>query len=336
MILFTGGGRLSHCMLGYTPSRYTSPQVHPQAGTHTPGRYTPQQVYLLVQCMLGYGQEGGGTHPTGMQSCYQLQRSCGQGYVFTCVCDSVNRGVSASVYAGIPPWEQTPPQADTPQSRPPRADPPLEQTHPREQTPPWSRHPPGADTLRSRHPHPHPPGADTPPSRLRHTVNERPVRIYWNAFLFINVGELYCQCLHSEFTKNICDVVAKFLLGVMILNMIQIVQAAFANVLHTSTTIRKPLPPKLKKFLAFLSCPRKEETDDRKPQRNGGQKNVILIEQGNAIANLNANDKEGIETEGSKNADGKQAGETDKMLDGGGGEKRARLHRRLEAFLLVP
>ena len=122
--------------------------------------------------------------------------------------------------------------------------------------------------------------------------------------------------------KNICDVVAKFLLGVMILNMIQIVQAAFANVLHTSTTIRKPLPPKLKKFLAFLFFPRKEEKDDRKPQRNGGQKNVILTEQGNAIANLNANDKEGIETEGSKNADGKQAGETDKMLDGGGGEER--------------
>ena len=108
----------------------------------------------------------------------------------------------------------------------------------------------------------------------------------------------------------------------MILNMIQIVQAAFANVLHTSTTIRIPLPPKLKKVLAFLSCSREEEPDGRKPQKNGGQKNVILTEQGNAIANLNANEKEGIEMEGYKNADGKQAGETDKMLDGGGGEER--------------
>ena len=64
----------------YTPpGRYTSPrQVHPfpgrytpQAGTpplpgkvHLPGRYTPQQ------CMLGYGQQAGGTHSTGMHSCY--------------------------------------------------------------------------------------------------------------------------------------------------------------------------------------------------------------------------------------------------------------------------
>ena len=33
----------------------------------------------------------------------------GQGYVFTGVCDSVHRGVSASVHAGIPP-QQTPPR----------------------------------------------------------------------------------------------------------------------------------------------------------------------------------------------------------------------------------
>ena len=39
------------------PSRYT-----PQVGT-PPGRYTPRQ------CMLGYGQQAGGTHPTGMHSC---------------------------------------------------------------------------------------------------------------------------------------------------------------------------------------------------------------------------------------------------------------------------
>ena len=33
--------------------------------------------------------KGGGMHPTKMHSCYQPQRSCGQGYVSTCVCDSV-------------------------------------------------------------------------------------------------------------------------------------------------------------------------------------------------------------------------------------------------------
>ena len=56
-----------------------------------------------------------GMHPTGMQSC------------FTGVCDSVHRGVSASVHAGIP--------------------------HPPTRYPPGQTHPPGADT----------PGPGTPP-----------------------------------------------------------------------------------------------------------------------------------------------------------------------------
>ena len=60
-------------------------------------------------------------------------------------------GVSASVHAGIP---HPPPRADTPQSRhPSRADPP-----------PRRRHPP-------------------PGSRLRHTVNERPVHILLECIL---------------------------------------------------------------------------------------------------------------------------------------------------------
>ena len=54
----------------------------PWAHTHTPGRHpqadTPRQTPPgqtpppLAQCMLGYGQQAGGTHPTGMQSCYEL------------------------------------------------------------------------------------------------------------------------------------------------------------------------------------------------------------------------------------------------------------------------
>ena len=36
--------------------------THPWVGT-PPGRYTPQL------CMLGYGQQAGGMHPTGMHSC---------------------------------------------------------------------------------------------------------------------------------------------------------------------------------------------------------------------------------------------------------------------------
>ena len=76
----------------------------------------------------------------------------GQGYVFTGVCDSVHRRVSASVQAGIPhpPWSRHPSGADTPlEQTPPRADtPPPEQTLPRVNTPPhqirhpWSRHSP--------------------------------------------------------------------------------------------------------------------------------------------------------------------------------------------------
>ena len=70
----------------------------------------------------------GGMHPTGMHSCYWLQRSCGQGNIFTPVCHSFcsqGRG-SASVHAGIPP---PPPGA-----------------HPREQTPPRRTHPSGKQT----------------------------------------------------------------------------------------------------------------------------------------------------------------------------------------------
>ena len=63
----------------------------------------------------------------------------GQGYVFTGVCDSVNRG-------GVP---HTPPGADPPEQTP------REQTPPRADTPPGSRHPPPEQTP--------PPGADPPP-----------------------------------------------------------------------------------------------------------------------------------------------------------------------------
>ena len=94
---------------------------------------------------------------------YRPQRSCGQGYVFTRVCDSVNRGGGVCLSAC---WDTTPS--------------PLEQTHPREQTPPpQSRYPP----------------KQTPPpprSRHRHTVNERPVRILLECIL---VGIVICKQL---------------------------------------------------------------------------------------------------------------------------------------------
>ena len=99
---------------------------------------------------------------------YRPQRSYGQGYVFTRVCDSVNKGGSASVHAGIPP-------------------------PPEKLTPPESRHPPWeVDT---------PPGSRSPPgSRLRHTVNERPVRILLECILVV-----LCCLLTLESAFLFCD-----------------------------------------------------------------------------------------------------------------------------------
>ena len=100
---------------------------------------------------------------------YRPQQSCGQGYVFIRVCDSVHRG--GCLPQCMHPWEQTPPR---------------------------SRHPP-----QSRH---HPPGSRHPPeSRLQHTVNERPVRILLECIL-VNynkeAGRLYAELL--SLADDIC------------------------------------------------------------------------------------------------------------------------------------
>ena len=62
-----GAGTTPH-QTRYTPgTRYTPRhQVHPLGpGTHTPGtRYTPGAMHARR-----YGQQAGGTHPTGMHSC---------------------------------------------------------------------------------------------------------------------------------------------------------------------------------------------------------------------------------------------------------------------------
>ena len=73
--------------------------------------------------------------------------------------------------ADTPPWSRHPPREDTH---------PWEQT-PLEQTPPWEQTPP-------------PPGADSPlASKLRHTVNERPVRILLECILV---------CIYKQTMKN--------------------------------------------------------------------------------------------------------------------------------------
>ena len=66
VILFTGGG-LPQCMLGY----------HPPPGPGTPQEQTPRDQAPSPESGTPraehagrYGQRVGGTHPTGMQSCY--------------------------------------------------------------------------------------------------------------------------------------------------------------------------------------------------------------------------------------------------------------------------
>ena len=103
----------------------------------------------------------------------------GQGNVFTGICDSVNGGGgSASAHVGIPPPGTRPPRDQTPGTRPPNTRPPPTPDSPGADTPPGSRHPPRDQTRPSPTRPPPPPG-----SRLRDTVNERPVRILLECIL---------------------------------------------------------------------------------------------------------------------------------------------------------
>ena len=58
------GRPLSRHLPGQTPP----PGRHP-LGRHPPGQTHPPDRHPPAQCMLGYGQQADGTHPTGMQSC---------------------------------------------------------------------------------------------------------------------------------------------------------------------------------------------------------------------------------------------------------------------------
>ena len=112
---------------------------------------------------------------------YRPQRSCGQGYVFTPVCDSVHRG---GLRAGRTPLgRETSPGADThPLGRetPPQQTPPPPGPEP---APPAGRTPsPG----QGEPPQSRPPRSRTPPkahSIIRSTSGR--YASYWNAFLFI-------------------------------------------------------------------------------------------------------------------------------------------------------
>ena len=68
------GGCLPHPLRADIPQADTPPVQTPQQTPpprQTPsGRHPPPWRTPLAQCMLGYGQQAGGTHPTGMHSCF--------------------------------------------------------------------------------------------------------------------------------------------------------------------------------------------------------------------------------------------------------------------------
>ena len=125
-----------------------------QGGVYTTGQTLPRQTPPLRD-----------SHCSGRYASYwnafllPLATKLGQGYVFTGVCDSVNRGGTShppSRSRHTPPPEQTPPGADTPP----------------EQTPPRSRHPPPWEQT-SR-----PACCEIRSTRGRYAS-------YWNAILFL-------------------------------------------------------------------------------------------------------------------------------------------------------
>ena len=83
------GWGLPHCMLGYTPmGRHPlwtdtplgrSPGQTPHPSGQTP--HPPGQTTTPAQCMQGYGQQAGSTHPTGMQSCFHYLVSSLNGFL---------------------------------------------------------------------------------------------------------------------------------------------------------------------------------------------------------------------------------------------------------------
>ena len=139
---------------------------------------------VLYCCMCAHYFLFRTANPINKRDIYRPQRSCGQGYVFTRVCDSVHRG---NLRAGRPPRQRKnpPDQADTPRTR---------QTPPRtRQTPPQTRQTP-------------PDQGDTPPTRQT-PLREADSRIrstsgryasYWNAFLFYSLFTQTMNILKSS------------------------------------------------------------------------------------------------------------------------------------------
>ena len=119
---------------------------------------------------------------------YRPQRSCGQGYVFTRVCDSCSQGGGVSRQGELPPDRENPPG---------REEHPLDRENPLQGRTPWQGGTPprqGEPPQVGRTPldQADPPGQGEPPldqahpplgSRLQNTFYERPVRILLECIL---------------------------------------------------------------------------------------------------------------------------------------------------------
>ena len=116
------------------------------------------------QANAGYYQVDKDCSKKVMFTFYRPQRSCGQGYVFTRVCDSVYKGSLPQCMLGYhPPCKGDPPC---------QGEPPCQEDPPAKENPPCQGEPPcQGDT----------PPKETPPPR--HTVNEQPVRILLECIL---------------------------------------------------------------------------------------------------------------------------------------------------------
>ena len=178
------------------------------AHSHCTGQGPGMMGFYITLCTTHY--TGTGTD-TG-NHCYRPQRSCGQGYVFTRVCDSVHRG---GLRAGRPPWtrenppsKEEPPWAGKPPGpgRTPRAGKPPqtrdqgEPPHPPDQAdPPGTRQTPPPDQADT-------PGKQTPEYGLR-AAGTHPTGMY-SCFLLYSSRSLsrsraVCISHYEDFFKNL-------------------------------------------------------------------------------------------------------------------------------------
>ena len=166
---------------------------------------------MQIDLCLNNGADDQSSRPTSHFCSYRPQRSCGQGYVFTRVCDSVNRGEGVSgepPQPGRPPWDQGEPPRDQADPPGPRRTPPEPRRTPpgpgRPPNPPWDQGEPPPRGPRRTPPRPRRPPqnqADPPPPREEHcSIPSMSGRYasYWNAFL-----------LNIYFLKNILNIELK-------------------------------------------------------------------------------------------------------------------------------